>query len=297
MQRINTSYFYILAQNLIPLRSINTGATIVEFYGEIFQAELQLRGFMGNALLPPLTCFASGKLLHEALKSLLEDAFRDDGKFTWNEVQAITGGLNNFEIALQADFGTRETFIVLPKRTYSTTLLVEFGETLVSDSALDLVKAMSKDLHDAGRCIAFELPTAASFHLFRAVEAMVCGYGEFVRRKEFTPGEKRKGLGGYANCLKEGALDVDRRIIGAIEQISSLYRNPTMHPEMHITNEQMFVTLGIAVSVIEIAAIDWIRRKDTPEIPLLEILPNDSATLALECSSEEEEEPREVAVK
>jgi hypothetical protein len=282
MQRINSSYFYILAQKLIPLRGINTEATIMDFYGEIFQAELQLRSFLFNPLLPPLTSYTTGKSLLDALQQVQADAFREEAKFTWSEVQAIVGGLTNFEIVLQSDFGTRDTFIVSPKRTYSTTLLVENGETLVSEAALDLVKGMTKDLQDAGRCIAFELPTAASFHLFRAVEAMVSGYGEFVRGKEFTDFERRKGLGGYANCLKESTLDVDKRIIGAIEQISSLYRNPTMHPEMHITNTQIIVTLGMAVSVIEIVAIDWIRRKDTPGVPLLEILPDDSKIEILE---------------
>jgi hypothetical protein len=118
--------------------------------------------------------------------------------------------------------------------------------------------------------------TAAAFHIFRAVEAAVHDYGVYVRDKPFTPREKKGGLGAYANCLKEMALSVDLRITGAIGHIASLYRNPTIHPEMHISNEEVIGTLNIAISVIDLVALDWKRREETPQKLLSEILPDDT---------------------
>ena len=50
---------------------------------------------------------------------------------------------------------------------------------------------------------------------------------------------------------------------------------------MHISNTEIIATLGIVVSVIETIAIDWNRREVTPEVPLSEVLPDDSKVIAL----------------
>jgi hypothetical protein len=282
MQRINTAYFYKLAQQLLPIKTLTPNANLYfEGYSIIHTAQEGLRYFLHNPLIPPMTSYSTGKELLTALEKITSENYDPDRVIQWSEPHELTEILGRFEISMQSDFGTRDTFIVSPKRAYSTTLLAEQGETLASEQALSLVPAMGKDLHDAGRCMAFELSTAAAFHLFRAVEAMVSEYGTFVRNKPFTQVEKKKGLGGMANLLKEKSLGVDTRITSTIEQVALLHRNPTMHPEMHISTTEINATLGIVVSVIETVAIDWNRRKTTPNIPLTDLLPNDSAVFAL----------------
>lgn len=282
MQRINTAYFYKLAQKLVPLRNLTANTKLhFENYMLLRTAEDELRYFLGNPVIPPVTSYGTGNALLAALAKLTNETYDDSRVIDWGEPAEIIEGLNHFEISLQSDFGIRDTFIVSPKAAYSTTLLAENGQTLVSDEARRLVPSMEKDLHEAGRCMAFELPTAAAFHLFRAIEAMVGEYGAFVRGKPFTQSERKKGLGGMTNLLKEKSLNVDSRITTTIEQVALLHRNPTMHPEMHISNTEIRVTLGIVVSVIETVAIDWERRKTTPNVPLTDLLPNDSAVFAL----------------
>lgn len=288
MQRINSSYFYKFATKLLPLRAVVQGKTVLDFYGELYGAQEELTFFLGNPLMPPISSAAPGQRLLELITKLTGNIFVDPNadppvfrEIQWNDAKELTEALQNFEISMQSDFGVRDTFVCSPKAAYSTTLLAEHGETLVSTGAHELVPSMKQDLHDAGRCMAFELPTAAAFHLFRAVEAMVRSYGEFVRQKPFTQSEKKKGLGGVANVLKDKKLDVDVRITHAIEQLALLHRNPTMHPEIHISKTEIMVTVGIVVSVIETVAIDWVRRRDTPETPLTELLPDDSKVFQL----------------
>ncbi len=84
------------------------------------------------------------------------------------------------------------------------------------------------------------------------------------------------GLGGYSNFLKEKTLAVDQRITNTIDQIASLHRNPTMHPEMHLSNTEIMATLGMIVSAMETITLDWNRRINTPQIPLIDLLPDDS---------------------
>jgi len=282
MQRINTAYFYRIAQKLVPLHALIGGSKLyVDNYLTLSGAEAELRGFLVNDVVPPLTSFNNGQELLTEIQRITGEEFKQDRDIEWFEIQRITEALNRFEISLQSDFNVRDTFIVSPKGAYSTTILAERGQTSVSPGVHTLVPVLERDLHDGCRCLAFELGTAAAFHFFRAVEAAVCAYGEFVRSKAFTKSERAKGLGGYANCLKQASLGVDARIINSIEQIASLHRNPTMHPEMHISTAEALATFGMTVSVIETIAIDWNRRKTTPDIPLLDILPDDSKVTAL----------------
>jgi hypothetical protein len=283
MQRINTAFFYRLAMKLVPLASLQTGAQLylTSSFSVINTARNDLNIFLTNTLIPPITCYGNGEALHNLLAAIADEPYKPDRPLEWFEVNAITEALKNFEISLQSDFGLRDTFIVSPKGAYSTTSLAERGETVVSETAHALVPSMKKDLHDACRCIAFELPTAAAFHLFRALEAMVREYGEYVRGKPWTKIEKKNGLGGYANFLKERNLGVDARIINSIEQITKLHRNPTMHPEWHLSTTEILPTLGMTVSAIETIALDWERRKNTPNVPLSDILPDDSKVQSL----------------
>ena len=277
MQRINTSYFYKLAQKLIPLR--NLAAKTKLYFDNFFvlhNAQEELRFFLQNPLMPPLTSFQTGNDLLNVLEKITTEAYDENRLLVWGEPEGIAEALNHFEISLQSDFNTRDTFILSPKSTHSTTLLSERGETMISKVALDLVPSMRPDLHDAGRCITFELPTAGAFHLFRAVEAMTKAYGEFLLKRGFTDREKKNGLGGYAQSIKQTDLKVDKRIITAIEQVCALHRNPTMHPTWHITNAEILSTLGIVVSVVETIALDWNRRVSNPETTLLDLLPDDS---------------------
>jgi hypothetical protein len=132
----------------------------------------------------------------------------------------------------------------------------------------------------AGRCVAFELSTAAAFHLFRAVEAATKAYILLVRGTPVTKDEKRFGLGGYATLLRKKEFAVDERITESLAQLTRLHRNPTIHPESPITSAEIIGTMGMVVSVIEVLALDSERRKTTPQIPLSQMLPDGSVTEA-----------------
>jgi hypothetical protein len=85
-------------------------------------------------------------------------------------------------------------------------------------------------------------------------------------------------MGGYANCLKQKDLGVDERIYTALEQLVRLHRNPSIHPDQHISSAEVIGTIGMVVSVIEVMALDMDRRKNTPNVSLAEFLPDDSSS-------------------
>jgi len=279
MQRINVQYFYQLASNLLPLKTLTAGNSILNEFTTLWDAEREIKSFLGNTVIPPTTSYAAGKELSDALEALTSNLWRtepDNGNLQAYEVSNITSHLSRFEVVLQAEFSRRDTFTVSRKALYSTTDLIEAGEFMVSQSARDKMPEMVPDLHDAGRCVAFELATAAAFHLYRAAEAATKAYILAVRGTPVTAEEKKHGMGGYANLLKKRSLGVDERIYTSLAQLTRLHRNPSIHPDQRISNAEVIGTMGMVVSVIEVMVLDMDRRQNTPQIPLSQILPDDS---------------------
>jgi transposase-like protein len=85
----------------------------------------------------------------------------------------------------------------------------------------------TRHIQEAAKCLAFEIPTAAAFHIFRCAESILRRYYEAVVGK--LPKRQMRNWGSYIRYLKECGADV--RVITILEQIQDLHRNPVIHPE------------------------------------------------------------------
>lgn len=274
MQPINVHYFYNLAKSLQELNKIQSGNTLIERFGELYFAENALRDFLGNDLLPPQACRERGETLATVINTILQSLNADPPRtdpLSAYEVTSIQNSLRDFETVMESEYRVKPIFAVSKKGLYSIEQLVFRGYDMVPDDVHSLMPDMREDLKDAGRCIAFEVPTAAAFHLFRATEAGVKAYIVSIRNTPVTDAEKRLGLGGYKKILE--ALGVDARVLAALDQLIKLHRNPTIHPDVRVSNEEVLATLGMIDSFIRIVAIDMQRRAKTPNKSLDEFLP------------------------
>jgi hypothetical protein len=293
MQRINVQYFYRLATILRPLEKISAGQAVEDVFAELFSAESELNLFLWNDIMPPDTSFPTGYDLLEAIKELTKEV-GNNHKITPLEANKITNGLSRFEIVLQADYARRDMFAVSKKGIFSTTDLVERAETMFSKAIQDRIPSAKADMHAAGRCIAFELATAAGFHIFRAIEAVGREYVTAVRGSAPTEKEKNLGLGGYKKILE--AHGADERVINALDQLRKLHRNPTMHPEITLTTDEVVTTLGLAQSVIQAMVADMEKFRQSPEQAIIQSLPESLAEPAEE-RVEPEEKKQDSAAK
>ncbi len=270
VQRINVQYFYRLATLLRPLSEVKDGKTVEDFFPDLYSAESELTFFLWNDLMPPDTSFQTGFDLLEAIRELTK-LIGTNHPITVLEANKITTALRQFEIVMQADYARRDMFAVSKKGIYSTTDLVERAETMFSKEVRERIPSAIADMHAAGRCIAFELATAAGFHIFRAVEAAGREYVTIVRKSPPNEKEKRLGLGGYKKILEDHGAD--ERVVNALDQLRKLHRNPTMHPEVSLTTDEVVSTLGLAQSVILAMVADMEKFKDDPKKELVETLP------------------------
>jgi len=82
--------------------------------------------------------------------------------------------------------------------------LVEDETVFFSDSLSLKVPSAIDDLKQAMRCIAFELPTAAGFHLHRANESVLRCYWDSVTGGKARP--KNGNMGIYLHELRKATL-------------------------------------------------------------------------------------------
>src|SRR5207237_4692263 len=83
---------------------------------------------------------------------------------------------SEFEHVLGAEFGLMNMYLIQKIRGFTTTDLIVNGAVLFPEDLLFKVPEAELDITSATRCIAFELPTAAGFHLHRANESVLHRY-------------------------------------------------------------------------------------------------------------------------
>jgi hypothetical protein len=167
--------------------------------------------------------------------------------YTWDHLSHI----------LFSELQVQNCYMVWPKRAYDIEMLAENGCELISESIrLKLTDMELYDIGQAARCLAFEVPTAALFHMFRAADSAIRRWYKQVTGQE--PALKMRSWGAYVRTLR--GLKANEKILSAIEQIKDLHRNPVIHPDSKISVEEALSFVGIAESLISGVVSDIERR-------------------------------------
>ena len=76
----------------------------------------------------------------------------------------------SFETVLNAELAKLDCFVPSKLAIYDMSAIIGEAESVFSSDVREILSPQAlKDFSQAGRCLAFELPTAAAFHLLRAV--------------------------------------------------------------------------------------------------------------------------------
>lgn len=167
----------------------------------------------------------------------------------WPTVYRIREAAIEFETVLRNECQLMDTYFVTKKGTYSTVDLVERAHHQVPETTRSkLPEEAKQDLDQAGKCMAFDVPTAAAFHLLRGTESVIRQYYEAV-----VPGEKRasgkmRNWGTYIRLLKNHGAD--DKVVSLLSHMKDVYRNPVLHPEENYDDERVQVLFGLCVSAI-----------------------------------------------
>lgn len=248
MQRINLAYFYDLGAAMRPLSGLKPDQTLSECWVMLYEAERQLGFLMDSSLLSPAirSSYETGQKLRSALKTLT--ATTDwTKKLGMNEVYSVTSAAKDFQTIVRAELGISDAYFVSRKAAYDTLALVQNAEAMFSPDLPSKVKEAIPEIREAGKCLAYELSTAAGFHLFRALELVLRSYWAVVAKGKPQP--KQKNLGVYLDHLEKGNFG-DKKVRATLKQIKDLHRNTLIHPEDVLQVDDAIGLFGIAQSAI-----------------------------------------------
>ncbi len=183
----------------------------------------------------------------------------------------LAAQINRFTIILQAELSAADSYYVTEKRNWDTKGLIFSAEKDMDEPFRNILpEECISDIRDAGKCIAFELPTAVGFHICRAVETVLFLY--FGVLNISLKGLKNPGMHAYIDLIeKEG---VDSQIIEELRKLKKL-RNALMHPDLALEAGDAQDLFKDAMKIIATMTKDMVRRQ-----PLLATSPEEMESSA-----------------
>jgi hypothetical protein len=130
------------------------------------------------------------------------------------------------------------------QRAFDLHTLIESIETAFDSKMWNRLSAFSKkDIEESGRCLAFERYTASGFHMLRAMENETRDCAMLVTRA--IP--LKRDFGEYVRLLT--ANGVDPKLIAVLDNVRSLERNPLVHPEAWLSQDDAINIFCISQAV------------------------------------------------
>jgi hypothetical protein len=166
------------------------------------------------------------------------------------KLQRVVESAKNFETVLSNEMPGLATYYVSTKGIYSTDDLISHADLQIPESLRSLIEAKAvEDIQQAGKCLAYEVSTASAFHMWRAVETVMCTYFKHLSEgKSFEAAGVQRNWGAYIKALNDKGADT--RITIFLDHIRSEYRNPQNHPSETVDLEEAFTLFGVATSAI-----------------------------------------------
>lgn len=265
MIRLDLGYFLRFSSQLARMRFMPS-QTIGQVRPPLQEARAWIHSF-GQEQMFGSVGFRTAKHQATALMAVIDRFLGQDdtAQVAWEEEVALITALNNFETALLSEASMADAYYVLEKEPYSTLALVTKGESLFPPSLVKKVPEAVTDMREAGKCLAYEIPTAAAFHIHRATEAVLRRYWSVVAATQAKP--KQRNIGVYLAAMKRLKCG-DEKVIAALTQMKDLHRNPIIHPDDSLDLQEALALAGIANSVVA-AMLKQIPdvKLDQPEIP------------------------------
>jgi hypothetical protein len=277
LERFSANFFLRLGRYLQELTDRAPTGPRIDLIEPIIGVQIYLDVLYTDSDRPVLslkTSAASGKALHDKLEELqktIRDKPNDASESLGaTDIESIKEAIRRFENILGADLARAFTYAVSQVGILAVDSLVESADDVFEGYKERIPKAAIADTKEAGRSIAFNLPTAAGFHIARATEAVLLKYlHEFGQKVEK---ESQRNWGKYT-CLLRTNTDASKKVLNTIDQIRTLHRNPLLHPEDTLTMPEALSLWAICTSAIQAMTADMERKLAEPKKEILEMLP------------------------
>ena len=161
---------------------------------------------------------------------------------------------------LFAEAADRHVFFV-PNRRINLDWLLQNPAKLLPEGVFDALPDIAKyDLAEAGKCIAYSVPTGAAFHILRASEAVLRDYYcRIIHRNRVAP----LTWGAITADFKKHRTKPSAEILENLDYIRRNFRNPTSHPEARFDLEEAQRLFQLCIDAIARIISDPLWTKST----------------------------------
>lgn len=207
-----------------------------------------LEGLLANSVFSEN--LRSSRQLASSLIAKLKN--ESDAKQDWNaelgySANVIVQEYGQFKTAFTAEIGTFPSYFVSQKGSYDTLTLLDEPWRLFPPELWTKVPEARFDVVEAGKALCYELATACGTHVFRAVESVLRRYYTAVTNGKAQP--KVRNIAVYINAMRQAKCG-DEKVLGVLDHLSKLHRNPLAHPDAALTLDEAISIIGMAHSAI-----------------------------------------------
>ncbi len=264
MIRISLSYLYKLSERFHPLTHLQGEQKLSDIFLELILAHDTLKELFTSSVYTFRTSRQSAENLFALLKKYESPTNEQlGGTIARWEIITISKAAQAFEMALNDELATMPAYLVTPKGGYDVNVLTLAPETLFPPDLVTLIPETKYDVEQAAKCLAFEVPTAAGFHLHRINEAVLHQYWDVVTNGASRP--NGRSIAAYLTALGRRRKS-NPKIKATLRQIKDLHRNPLVHTEESLASLQEAIELyGIIISIIS-KMLAVIKGSRTPTV-------------------------------
>jgi len=250
MIKTNLHVFYQLGTRVKGIHEVRIGMPLAEAMLSLTMLDQSLVLFLAeialdNVDMPDST--RAARALIDAIRPFTTIPVVDINKtVTRDDITRMHHTLRHFEESLDREFRLQNAFIVTPIGIYNSTALIEATENKIPEHLRKYLPDQTvQDLREAGRCLAFDIPTACAFHICRGTEALMLKYYEVLANHPWNL--QRRDWNTYIQHLvKEGAPPA---ITTRLDEIRKIDRNAYAHPEINVTVTESPVIFELCAGV------------------------------------------------
>jgi hypothetical protein len=179
-------------------------------------------------------------------RSIQADAQSLERAITSDESSMFHHSKDEFEAAFERESRNLDVFTVMQKGIYDTRALMTTPEKELPERLRKFLPPQTiEDLKQAGRCLAFEIPTACAFHICRGTEALMLSYYGTLAGHPWQLTKKDWKI--YIEQLRvEGA---PKSITVRLDEIRDMDRNAYTHPEKTVSLDEAPVIFRLCTGV------------------------------------------------
>jgi hypothetical protein len=251
VQRVSLPWLTDIVLSVEKLNAIKESVQMRDGWVYLFDAQSKVSALMSDSVYTPhlRICRSQADKLLINIKALLENVNigKPDYVFTKVDEYMLESAANEFKMIFMSELTSVPSFLVSEKDNFDVNKLIEQGIGLFPRNLHSKVPEALEDAMEAGRALAFELPTGCGFHLFRVVEAVVRRYWDIA-----SGGLSRPSLATLGNMAAEMEKQNfgEIKIVESIKQLTKLHRNPLIHPEVILSVEEAIGIAGMSRSVV-----------------------------------------------